>query len=368
MKKIAALLLFSISVFAFSDCKDENQPEEKIKPSNLVVVETVSTDGSGLVTFVVTADDAVLFQFLFGEEITSPTNSTDGTESHTYQNSGTYSVRVLAYSVDNISIEESISITVQVAEPVISNVGYTTPESYANMTLVWQDEFNGTQLSADNWTHETGNNGGWGNNELQYYKGDNTIVQNGYLTIKAKKETVNGFSYSSSRFISKGKKEFKYGRVDIRAKLPKGQGIWPALWMLGANISAVNWPKCGEIDIMEMIGGTTDREKTSFGTLHWDNAGTKVCTCDKPGHVLSEGSLNDRFHVFTITWDATFITWYVDDVQFNKIDITPGELDEFQKEFFFIFNVAVGGAWPGNPNETTVFPQRMIVDYIRVFQ
>jgi len=364
MKGIVSFFLLLIGVVTLTNCGSD--PVTVITPSNLTIETTVSTDGSGLIKATATANDAVKYAFTFGEDLmATPIVSTDGKAEYNYINSGTYTVRVVAYSADDLSIDKKVSISVQVNEPAVVDVGYKTPESYAGKTLVWQDEFNGTQLNTSFWTHETGNNNGWGNNELQNYQPENTFVKDGFMTIKAVKD---GSSYTSSRFISKGKKEFKYGRIDIRAKLPKGQGIWPALWMLGSNISTVNWPKCGEIDIMEMIGGTATREKTVFGTLHWDNAGTKVCTCDKPGHVLTEGSFNDKFHVFTLTWDQTFITWYVDDVQFNKIDITPGELDEFQKEFFFIFNVAVGGAWPGNPDATTVFPQRMIVDYIRVFQ
>ena len=370
MKKIAGLLLLSTAIFTFSNCKEENEPVEKITPSNLVIEKTISEDGSGIVTFTATADNAVKFMFFFGEDLTAPPiTSTDGTASHTYLNTGSYTVSVFAYSIDELFINKTSAVSVQVNDPVISNEGYTTPESYDGKTLVWQDEFSGDQLNTSNWTHEIGNNNGWGNNELEYYQAANTEVHDGYLVIKAKKESVGGFSYTSSRMVTKGKKEFKYGRIDIRAILPKGQGIWPALWMLGSNISTVNWPKCGEIDIMEMIGGTADREKTVFGTLHWDDATLgHVCTCDKPGHILSSGSFNDKFHVFTITWDETFITWYVDDVQFNKIDITPADLDEFQKDYFFIFNLAVGGSWPGNPNSSTVFPQRMIVDYVRVFQ
>jgi beta-glucanase (GH16 family) len=365
MKIILSFLILIISAVVLINCSSSD-PEAAVTPSNLTLETNVSTDGSGLITVAANANDAVKYAFTFGEDLTAtPLISTTGEAQHNYINSGTYNVRVVAYSADDLFIDKKVSISVEVDEPAVSDVGYKTPDNYAGMTLVWQDEFSGAQLNSSYWTHETGNNNGWGNGELQNYQPQNTIVQDGYLTIKANKE---GSSYTSSRLISKDKKQFKYGRIDIRAKLPKGQGIWPALWMLGSNISTVNWPKCGEIDIMEMIGGTPEREKTAFGTLHWDNAGTKVCTCDKPGHVLTEGSLNDRFHVFTLKWDAQFITWYVDDVQFNKIDITPGELDEFQKEFFFIFNVAVGGAWPGNPDASTVFPQRMIVDYIRVFQ
>ncbi len=364
MKKILSFLFLSFSLLVLSDCKDGNDPVAKITPSNLDMETTISTDGSGLVTFLATAADAVKFVFYFGEDLTAgPVNSTDGTATYTYKQSGTYSVKVLAYSGDDLFIDSTLEITVQVNIP---DDGYSTPESYDGMVLAWQDEFSGDALNLNFWTHETGGN--WFNNELQYYQSENTTVEDGYLTIKAKKENVGGENYTSSRIITQNKKTFKYGRVDIRAILPKGQGMWPALWMLGSSISTEGWPKCGEIDIMEMIGGTVQREKTVFGTLHWDNAGTKVCTCDKPGYVLSEGSFNDEFHVFSITWDESLITWYVDDVKFNEISITPLELNEFQKEFFFIFNLAVGGDWPGSPNETTVFPQRMIVDYIRVFQ
>ncbi len=370
MKNLSALLFLITCAIGFSQCGDSTEPDAKVKPSNLVLTETVSTDGSGVVAFVATADDAVSYQFYFGEDVSAaPFISTDGQASHTYQNTGTYSVTVAAYSVDNLFVDKATSFTIQVNEPTISDAGYSTAlDAYPTMNLFWQDEFNGDALNLSDWTHEIGNNNGWGNNELEYYQAANTTVHDGYLVIKAKKENVGGKLYTSSRIITKDKKEFKYGRVDIRAKLPKGQGIWPALWMLGANISEVSWPKCGEIDIMEMIGGGANRDNTVYGTLHWDDAGTKVCTCDKPGYSIPEGLLNDKFHVFTIVWDESFITWYVDDVQFNKIDIRPAELDEFQKDFFFIFNLAVGGTWPGNPDTSTIFPQRMVVDYIRVFQ
>jgi beta-glucanase (GH16 family) len=118
---------------------------------------------------------------------------------------------------------------------------------------------------------------------------------------------------------------------------------------------------------MEMIGGQ-NREKTVFGTLHWEDNGQHACTCDMPGYTLASGIFNDKFHVFSVTWNATEIKWYVDDVLFNTINITPEGLSEFHNEYFFIFNVAVGGNWPGSPDGTTVFPQRMIVDYVRVFQ
>ena len=246
----------------------------------------------------------------------------------------------------------------------ISGDGYTTPDSYAGYTLAWQDEFNGTAIDPANWKHELGANG-WGNNEWEYYtdRPENSFLSGGKLVIEARKENFNGSDYTSARMVTKDLHEFKYGRVDIRAKLPEGQGIWPALWMLGSNFVTAGWPACGEIDIMEIIG---NHPSTLHGTLHWDNNGSYASHTDEI--MLSQGKFSDEFHVFTLIWDNQKIRWLLDDVQFNVVDITPAGLSEFHNNFFFIFNVAVGGNWPGYPDATTVFPQRMFVDYIRVFQ
>jgi len=249
----------------------------------------------------------------------------------------------------------------------IPEEGYSTPLSYDGYSLVWYDEFEGTEISND-WTFEigTGNNG-WGNNELQYYRAENTRLQDGYLIIEAKREDFGGRQYTSSRIVTMGKQEFQYGRIDIRAALPRGQGIWPALWMLGANFPTIGWPHCGEIDIMEMIGGHQNgRDNRVHGTVHWNNNGQHASTGGF--YTLPSGIFNDNFHVFTIIWTASSIKWYVDDTFFTEVNTSPPGLDAFREEFFFIFNVAVGGNWPGSPNQDTVFPQHMIVDYIRVFQ
>jgi beta-glucanase (GH16 family) len=248
---------------------------------------------------------------------------------------------------------------------IIPTKGFSTPTSYANLKLLWSDEFDGTGLNEKFWNYELGNNKGWGNNELQSYEIGNTTVKDGYLIIQAKNESGN---YTSSRLTTQNKFNFKYGRVDIRAALPKGQGIWPAFWMLGKNIPQVSWPKCGEIDIMEMVGGTTGNgsDKTTYGTPHWDNNGQHAQAGGSTK--LSSGIFNDEFHVFSIVWDAKKIVWYLDDKQFHVIDTTPAGLSEFQEEYFLLVNLAVGGDWPGKPDGTTLFPQYLIVDYIRVFQ
>jgi beta-glucanase (GH16 family) len=254
------------------------------------------------------------------------------------------------------------------APSIIPSKGFSTPSSYPNLKLLWSDEFEGTALDEKKWNYEAGDgcpgNCGWGNNELQFYKKENTTVKDGYLLIQAKKENIANKEYTSSRLTTQNKFNFKYGRVDIRAALPKGKGIWPALWMLGKNINEVSWPKCGEIDIMEMIGGP-DNDNTVHGTVHWDhnNSHAQYGGSKK----LSNGIFNGEFHVFSIVWDSKKIVWYLDDVQFHVIDTTPSGLSEFQEEFFLLFNVAVGGNWPGSPDSATTFPQYMVVDYVRVF-
>ena len=251
-------------------------------------------------------------------------------------------------------------------EVSIPETGYSTPLEYPGMTLLWQDEFDGTEL-ASHWVHELGNGCpnlcGWGNNELQSYQESNTSLVEGNLVIEANEQ---GSIYRSSRIITKDQFEFKFGRVDIRASLPEGQGIWPALWMLGANIDVAGWPACGEIDIMELIG---HEPSTIHGTAHFgaNPSNHRFTGMEK---TLTNGKFIDEFHVFSIVWEENKIEWFMDDQSF--FTITPAEMEgqpyPFNEDFFFIINCAVGGNWPGNPNESTLLPQYLIVDYIRVFQ
>lgn len=245
--------------------------------------------------------------------------------------------------------------------------GYTTPESYVGYNLIWQDEFSGTAINTANWTHETGA-GGWGNQESQYYtdRAENSWISNGNLIIEAREESFSGSEYTSARMITKDKQIFQFGRIDIRAILPEGQGIWPALWMLGNNISTVGWPACGEIDIMELVG---HEPSTTHGTAHWGPQGQSQSTYKGAGFDLSDGKFSDKFNVFSLIWEPGSIKWLVNDNQF--FSLTNSDVNgayPFDNEFFFIFNIAVGGQWPGYPDATTQFPQQMVVDYIRVFQ
>lgn len=226
-------------------------------------------------------------------------------------------------------------------------------------SLVWSDEFSSSSLSTSVWNYELGG-GGWGNNELETYTDspDNVHIDSGYLHITA----LNLSGYSSGRITTKGKKEFTHGRVVIRARLPEGIGLWPAMWMLGSNFSSAGWPSCGEIDMMELLG---DNPSTVYGTVHWDQGGY---ASQGGSYALSGGKFTNSFHTFTLVWAPNHFEWLVDNYSYLLINKSQIGSFPFDLPQFFIFNVAVGGNWPGSPNGTTVFPQNMIIDYIRVYQ
>jgi beta-glucanase (GH16 family) len=350
-----------LGLFLFTNCK-KPPVTTVVLPENLRT--TVAANG-GNVEVIAQADKVNFYTVTFFRNSDSTIiETTDGIADFTYTQSGSYKIKSRAHTTYTDFIEKFDTVTINADS--IFNQGYTTPLNYPNLTLVWNDEFDGNGLSPD-WTHDIGNgNWGWGNNELEYYRPENTEVSNGFLTITAKAESFGGQNYTSSRIKTQGLKSFKYGRIDIRAKLPFGKGIWPALWMLGDNISTVGWPSCGEIDIMELVGGS-GTDKTVHGTAHWaDASGTRAYIGGS--NSLSSGIFNDQFHVFSIVWDTNSIKWYRDNIEYYTLNTTPADLAEFDEKFFFIFNVAVGGNWPGNPDGTTVFPQKMVVDYVRVFQ
>jgi len=231
--------------------------------------------------------------------------------------------------------------------------------------MIWHDEFNGRSLTPKVWNIEMGT-GLWGNRELQTYTKRNAIsFEDGCLVITARKGAEG--SYTSGRINTKGKVAFKYGRVEARIKLPYGNGMWPAFWMMGADIDEVGHPACGEIDIVEMVGGTSpEPERLSDSVVHG-----ALHRSDGPGIVSSTGffkgdaPFSDDFHVFGIRWSSASITYYVDDHDYFTVPI--GEDAAFHKEYFLLLNLAVGGIWPGPPTATTVWPQKMYVDWVRVY-
>ena len=239
------------------------------------------------------------------------------------------------------------------------------PWERAGWNIVWQDEFEGTELDRTNWTFDLGGSG-WGNAEWEAYtdRPENIRVEDGMLVIEAREEkaTVSGRPYSSARIKTQGLHAWQYGRIEARMKLPYGQGIWPAFWMLGANNRG--WPASGEIDILEHIGRDPN---TIYATVHAPgySGGNGVGS----SLVVPEDTLKNDFHVFAIEWQENEIRWFFDDQEFFKL--TPADVPAewiFDHEFYIIINLAVGGRWPGYPDKTTVFPQFMYVDYVRVYQ
>ncbi|GEA31277.1 family 16 glycosylhydrolase [Clostridium diolis] len=247
---------------------------------------------------------------------------------------------------------------------VSSFIPTVTAKADTGWNLAWSDEFNGTSINTSNWKYESGGDG-WGNNELEYYtnRSENARIENGNLVIEARKENYSGMNYTSARLKSQGLKNWTYGKVEARMKLPAGQGVWPAFWMLGENISQVSWPKCGEIDIMEHI----NNESAIHGTIHWDSTGNN--THAQYGAASPNIDVT-QYHVYSIEWDASSIKWFVDGTQYLEANIANNinGTEEFHKPFFILFNLAIGGNWPGNPDGSTPFPAKMYVDYVRVYQ
>ncbi|WP_271766027.1 carbohydrate-binding protein [Aquimarina algiphila] len=229
-----------------------------------------------------------------------------------------------------------------------------------NWNLVWQDEF--TNGISPDWVFETGRgSSGWGNNELQYYRRENASVENGQLIITAKKENFGGANYTSARMKTQGRRNFKYGKIEARIALPMGQGLWPAFWMLGSNISSVGWPACGEIDVLEHINNSPD----IHGTIHWQDGNGNYAYYG--GHTAVNVT---NYHLYSVEWNENNIKWFVDGNQYHEVDITNGVngTSEFHNEYFLLLNMAVGGNWPGFSVDDSKIPARMAVDYVRVYQ
>jgi beta-glucanase (GH16 family) len=231
----------------------------------------------------------------------------------------------------------------------------------AGWQLAWSDEFNAAAWTSPNgskWVMETGG-GGWGNNELEVYTNSTNNARHdgaGNLIIEARR---NGSGYTSARLKTQGKYSQTYGKIEARLAIPKGQGLWPAFWMLGTNIGSVGWPKCGEIDIMEHVNSND----TIYGTMHWDYNGY----ASYGGNTTAAPVTN--FHTYMLDWNPWSLNWYVDGrlyFQGNILNNINGT-EEFQRPFFILLNLAVGGNWPGAPNSATPFPSQYKIDYVRAY-
>ena len=397
-RKLACLLSFILCIIQVSCSKKSSAPPAPIIPA--IVITDASADRT-------TTGSVMHFSLSLNKTTTVPVSVdysfTDGTaKSPTDYTAATGTITIPAGSaIASLDVQikgdptdkrqKNLEFTVNLINPknttvsvnaakgtiitengtnlTTDNTGYTTPNSYAGYTLAWTDEFSGNALDMNAWNQEIGNGtNGWGNNELEYYTSStkNCFVSNGNLIIEARKEPINGLSYSSARLTTQNKKTFTFGRIDIRAKLPVGKGIWPALWMLGSNITSVGWPACGEIDIMELIGTYPGRVHS---TLHWKATNGNHASMGSQIN-LTSGDFSQQFHVYSLVWKQDTLDCLMDDqliFRLTKTDVGAATYP-FNASQFFIFNVAVGGDWPGPPDANTSFPQRMFVDYVRVFQ
>ena len=340
MKHLSLFFLITVAVL-YNSCSKKSDTPGSTAPTNLTLTATVSTDNSGNVSFTAAATNAVSYDYDFGNGIFQ--TSASGILTYKYPASGTYTVNVIAKSSGGQTISKSIQITVTVA-----------------FSLAWSEEFDvaGTP-DAGKWGYDIGA-GGWGNNEVQYYtnRSENVVVSGGTLKIILKKENFSGSAYTSARMLSKDKFSFKYGKIEARAKLPAGGGTWPAIWMLGNNISTVSWPGCGEIDIMEHVGNQLNK---IYSTLH--HPGHSGGSGD--GSTVTIANATTEFHKYAMEWTSASIKFSVDDVVFYTFANTPTL--PFNQNFFIILNVAMGGNFGG-----TVDPAftsgAMEIDYVRVYQ
>ena len=240
-----------------------------------------------------------------------------------------------------------------------------------NYNLVWSDEFDYEgSVDESKWSYDYGGNG-WGNNELQFYtRGENASVEDGYLYITAKKETINKREYTSSRLVTKGKGDWLYGKIEVLAKLPEGRGTWPAIWMLPTKNIYGTWPASGEIDIMEHVGFAMGEIHGTIHTSAYNHMkGTQI------GKSVIREDASSEFHKYTVEWLPDRLIFYIDDKLYfiyrpsNLINCPGYEQWPFDNEFHLILNIAIGGNWGGAKGvDDSIFPQQMVIDYVRVYQ
>ncbi len=339
MKRMSLFFLLPL-VAMFSACgKDGATPTTTPAPTNITLSAVVNPDNSGNVNFTAAAVNATTYEYDFGNGVfqTVPT----GTVLYKYPASGAYTVNVLAKNSTG-AISKSVLVNVNVAQ-----------------SLVWSDEFNVNGApDPTKWGYDIGA-GGWGNAESQFYTNriQNAVVSNGTLKINAIREDYNGSPFTSARLLTQNKFAFKYGKVEVRAKVPAGVGTWAAAWMLGSDIATVGWPACGEIDIMEHLGREINKV---YGTLHYP--GRSGGTADGKSVMITNATT--EFHTYSLNWNATSIKIYVDDILVHSVNNTSAI--PFNHDFFIILNLAMGGNF-GGAIDPSVNGGTVEVDYVRVY-
>jgi len=287
-------------------------------------------------------------------------------------------------SEDRPRVLSEVEIAPPIVVPTQSNANIDSPTLVVannfgasegdTLTLVWADEFNDARLSPQQWFFETGDGSqygipGWGNNEMQYYLPDNARLQNGLLKIEARSEQIGAFNYTSARINTRDRFAVRYGRIEARMRLPGGQGLWPAFWMLAQDSPYGDWPASGEIDIMEATNLGVFGRNVVLGTIHYGRTFPTDYEFSGESYVVPANA-QEEFHTYAVEWDESEIRWYVDDVMYAMRNYWYSTEDfpaPFDVPFYIIFNVAVGGNLPGPPDANTVFPVTMEVDWVRVY-
>jgi beta-glucanase (GH16 family) len=263
---------------------------------------------------------------------------------------------------------------VNISNPTLTVADNSPVSSGGALTLVWSEEFNGTRLDPQKWYFESGDGSqygipGWGNNELQWYLPDSAAISNGALVITARRESSNGKSYTSARINTRDRFAFKYGRIEARMKLPKGQGLWPAFWLLPQDLAYGVWAASGEIDIAEAVNLGAAGGNNIFGVIHYGGSWPNNVSSGETYQVATDVTAD--FHTYALEWDVAELRWYVDGILFavrNSWFSSAAPFPApFDRRFYILLNVAVGGNLPGAPSTSTVFPATMEVDYVRVY-
>lgn len=359
---VARILVIAIILPAFSSCSKDDTTQEDYQVDFAYDVD--SDNPNKIILTNLSSGDYLYVEWDFGNgKTTGKITDKDQEQTIYYALQGEYEVTLTLWGPLNSTADtKSITkiITIEADDP-----DYIAPEG-----LIWSDEFNTSSVNPENWTFETGTGDwGWGNDELQYYTdGDNVEITDGKLVITAKKENDNKErgSYTSTRMVTMNKQEFTYGRIEIRAKLPYGTGVWPAIWMLGSNLGQVGWPACGEIDIMEYVGYQPDIVHSTVHTTAGSGGNGN-------GSSKSLPTAEEAFHIYGLLWTEESLTFYIDSPE-NIVHVYAPAVknDEnwpFNKPHFFILNVAVGGTWGGVQGiDNSIFPQSMEIDYLRVYE
>lgn len=344
MKFMLTYILMPLLALFTSCGKDGSDgPPPANPPTNLTLTATVSPENNGNVDFIAAATNATTYEYDFGNGVFQ--NVPGGIITYRYPVSGNYTVKVTAKNTGATTINKTVNITVNVTQ-----------------SLIWSDEFNTPGApDAGKWNYDIGTgSGGWGNQEAQYYtqRPENVIIEGGLLKIKAIRENYMGSTFTSARMKTQGKFDFKYGKVEVRAKVPAGVGTWAAAWALGSNINTVGWPACGELDIMEHLGREVGKV---YGTLHYP--GRSGGNADGNFRMITNATT--EFHIFSTEWTSSSIKILVDGLLIHEVP--NSNAIPFNHNFFLIVNLAMGGNF-GGAIDPSVNGGTLEVDYIRVYQ